>query len=191
MAAAPEIAGTLQPGEKHHGDAAVHADPVEGAVDHERDARHDARLLERDQQHHQRNHVGNDDADEADEAIQHGPADHALRRSRLPWGEEIGQAHRGHGVQPGAHLEHHEEDAREYEQASCEAPARVQEKPVEPRMLGGPQGRHGGRGAAAPVAAGAAAGRGRRVHPRTFRENPAVGLMRINWILSASISLQG
>ena len=70
-----------EPEQEGHGDAAVQADPVEAAVDGEGDALHDAGLLQRHQQQHQRNHVRHDDADESDQAIRHRAADDAEAES--------------------------------------------------------------------------------------------------------------
>jgi hypothetical protein len=115
-----------------HGNAAVQADAVEAAIDDEGDALHQAHLLQADQQHHQRDHVGQDDAGEADQAVHHGAADHAAGRNGAPVGDGLGQLHRGQRVDPAADLEDHEQHGGEYGEAADQAPARMQEQLVEP-----------------------------------------------------------
>jgi hypothetical protein len=105
---------------------------VEAAVDDKGDAVHQPGLLQGHQQHHQRNHVGHDDAGQADQAVEHGASDHAAGGYRLPVGECLGQPHRGHRVDPAADLEHHEQHGGEYGEAADQAPMRMQEQLVEP-----------------------------------------------------------
>ncbi len=77
---------------------------MKAAVDHKGNAVHQPHFFERDQ----RQHVGDHDASQADEAIQNGAPDHANGGLRLLTAGGIDQTLCALPVDPAADLEHHE-----------------------------------------------------------------------------------
>ena len=127
-----------QPQQERHRDAAVQPDLVKTPVHHKGDAMHQPDLFERDQQQHQRNHVGHDDADQADEAVQNGALHHPDGGLRLPTARGLDQALRRLRVDPAADHEHHEQHPGEHRQAGEQAPLRVQQELIEPEAPAAP-----------------------------------------------------
>ena len=88
------VAALIGIGQEGNGNAAMQSDVKEAAVDDESDTMHDARFFEHDQQQNQRQHVGDDDADQTDQSFGHGTADDARCRFRLPLLHPVCQARR-------------------------------------------------------------------------------------------------
>jgi len=120
-----------QEGQRH---AAVQAELVEAAIDDEGNAMHDAGLFEQHQQYHQRDHVGNDNAEQTDAAIEHGTAKHASEIGRLPGFGPGDQARDCEAVKEGADLEDEKQHDGEDRQRAGEAPAWVQKDLVGPAL---------------------------------------------------------
>ena len=110
---------------------------MEAAVDDKGDAMHDPGLLQHHQQQDQGEHVGDDNARQADEAIQDGPGQDPGEAGRLPGlrpGDEAGD---GEAIEKGADLEDEEQHQGEDRQGTGEAPPGMEEEIVRPALPAG------------------------------------------------------
>ena len=85
----------------------MQANVVKAPIHHKGNAVHDTRLLQRNQREHQRNHVGQHDADQPNKPIQHRPPHHAHGVGGLPVFYRLGNHLGGVRVNPATALKHH------------------------------------------------------------------------------------